>query len=263
MLIVRNLREYLALHVRVLKTNDMSPSTKSLKRTNMDDLALLKTVPLLSFLPDPTLGDIRTKLIEQHYEKGEFIFREGDKAEWFYFLKQGAIKCLKYAPQGDELILKILLPGEMFCCESVTFEGDTVHPGNAQAMGPTTVLKLNRTVYFECLHQHPPVTMQVISYLGNRLKESQDLAKSLALDPAETRLAALLLRLAEKLGVKEPDGVYIGIQLTRQEIAHMIAVTEETAVRILTRFKEQGVLLAHSGKKIIIADMDSLSKLAS
>ncbi len=229
----------------------------------MDDLDLLKTVPLLSFLPDDTLEDIRTKLIEQRYEKDEFIFREGDKAEWFYFLKQGAIKCLKYAPQGDELILKILLPGEMFCCESVTFEGDTVHPGNAQAMGPTTALKLNRTVYFECLHQHPPVTMQVISYLGNRLKESQDLAKSLALDPAETRLAALLLRLAEKLGEKEPEGVYIGIQLTRQEIAQMIAVTKETVVRNLTRFKERGILFAHSGKKLIIADMDALKQLAS
>jgi len=229
----------------------------------MDDLSLLKTVPLLSFLPDDTLADIRTKLIEQQYEKGEFIFREGDKAEWFYFLKQGAIKCLKYAPQGDELILKILLPGEMFCCESVTFEGDTVHPGNAQSLGPTTVLKLNRTIYFECLREHPPVTMQVISYLGNRLKESQDLAKSLALDPAETRVAALLLRLAEKLGEKEPEGVYIGIQLTRQEIAHMIAITEETAVRILTRLKEQGILHAQSGKKLVIADMDALKQLAS
>lgn len=228
----------------------------------MDELDLLKTVPLLSFLPDDTLQDIMTKLVEQQYEKGEFIFREGDKAEWFYFLKQGAIKCLKYAPQGDELILKILLPGEMFCCESVTFEGDTVHPGNAQSLGPTTVLKLNRTTYFECLHQHPPVTMQVISYLGNRLKESQDLAKSLALDPAETRLATLLLRLAEKLGEKEPEGVYIGIQLTRQEIAHMIAVTKETVVRILTRFKEQGILFTHSGKKLIIADMDALKQLA-
>ena len=236
---------------------------RSRESANMDGLDLLKTVPLLSFLPDDSLEDIKTKLIEQHYEKNEFIFREGEKAEWFYFLKQGAIKCLKYAPQGNELILKILLPGEMFCCESVTFEGDTVHPGNAQSLGPTTVLKLNRAIYFECLHQHPPVTIQVISYLGNRLKESQDLAKSLALDPAETRLAALLLRLAEKLGEKEPEGIYIGIQLTRQEIAHMIAITEETAVRILTRFKEQGILLTQPGKKLIISDMDALRKLAS
>lgn len=43
----------------------------------------------------------------------------------------------------------------------------------------------------------------------------------------------------------------------------MIAVSEETAVRIFIRFKEQGVLLAHSGKKLVIADMDTLKKLAS
>ena len=43
----------------------------------------------------------------------------------------------------------------------------------------------------------------------------------------------------------------------------MIAITEETAVRILTRFKEQGVLHAQAGKKLVIADMDALKKLAS
>lgn len=57
------------------------PFTRSRESTDMDDLALLKTVPLLSFLPDDTLEDIRTKLVEQQYEKGESTFREGDKAK--------------------------------------------------------------------------------------------------------------------------------------------------------------------------------------
>ncbi|MEK6619154.1 MAG: cyclic nucleotide-binding domain-containing protein, partial [Nitrospirota bacterium] len=87
----------------------------------MDEFDILKTVPLLAFLTDQELREIKPLLIEQLYEKGTFIFREGEKAEWFYFLKSGAVKCLKFTPEGKELILRILLPGEIFCCEAVTF----------------------------------------------------------------------------------------------------------------------------------------------
>ncbi|MBI3809712.1 MAG: Crp/Fnr family transcriptional regulator [Nitrospirae bacterium] len=227
------------------------------------DLLFLRTVPLLSFLTDQEIQEIKPLLIEQLYEKGTFVFQEGEKAEWFYFLKKGAIKCLKFSLEGKELILKVLLPGEIFCCEAVTFDGTAVHPGNAQAMVPTTVLKLSRKVYFDLLKNHPPATLEVISYLGGRLKESQDQAKSIALDPAEKRIAALLLRLAEKVGEQEKEGVRIGIPLSREEIAHMTGMTEETAVRIVSRFKEQRILLPECGKKLVVCNMEALRKLAS
>jgi CRP/FNR family transcriptional regulator len=227
------------------------------------DLHLLRTVPLLAFLTDEQLREIKPLLIEQQYQKGAFVFQEGEKAEWFYFLKRGVIKCLKFTPEGKELILKELLPGEVFCCESVTFEGATVHPGNAKAMETSTVLKLSRKVYIDLLQNHPPATLQLISYLGSRLKESQDLAKSVALDPAERRLAALLVRLAEKAGEQCKEGIRIGIHLTREEIAHMVGLTEETAVRLLGKLKEHRVLLSDCGKQLIICDIDALRKLAN
>lgn len=229
----------------------------------MDEFDILKTVPLLAFLTDQELREIKPLLIEQLYEKGTFIFREGEKAEWFYFLKSGAVKCLKFTSEGKELILRILLPGEIFCCEAVTFDGTAVHPGNAQTLCPATILKLSRKVYCDLLQNHPRAACQVISYLGSRLKESQDQVKSIALDPAEKRIAALLLRLAEKLGVQEKEGIRIGIHLSREEIAHMTGMAEETTVRILSRFKEQRVLLPECGKKLIVHDIEALRKLAS
>jgi len=222
----------------------------------------LRQIPLLSFLTDEELQQISPLVIEQQYRKDQFVFREGEKAEWFYFLKKGAVKCLKFSPEGKELILKILLPGEIFCCESVTFDGTAVHPGNAQAVQQATLLKLSRKAYLELLEKHPPATFQVISYLGGRLKESQDLAKSVALDSAEKRVAALLVRLADKIGEPENGGIRIAIALSREDLAHMVGITEETVVRILTRFKEQHLLQSDCGKKLIVSDINSLRKLA-
>lgn len=226
-------------------------------------LRFLRTVPLLAFLSDEEIRQIHPKLVERHYPKGTFVFREGQKAEWFYFVKSGAIKCLKFSPEGKELILRLLLPGEIFCCESVTFDGTAVHPGNAQAIMPCTILELSRESYFQTIQACPQAAIQVITYLGNRLKESQDLAKSVALDPAEKRIAALLVRLAEKVGESDPMGIRIVLPLRREDIAHMVGIQEETAVRILTRMKEQHILLPNAGKALVVTDIEALRKLAS
>lgn len=231
--------------------------------TESESFKLLRAVPLLAFLPDEEIRRLQPKLLERFYPKGTFVFREGQKAEWFYFLKSGAIKCLKFGGDGEELILKILLPGEIFCCESVTFDGTAVHPGNAQALIPCVLLELSRDSYFQTLQTCPQATIQVVSYLGKRLSESQDLAKSIALDPAEKRIAALLLRLAEKVGKSDQAGIRIELPLRREDIAHMVGIREETAVRMLTRLKEQGVLLPNSGKELVITDIEALRKLAS
>lgn len=227
----------------------------------MTKVEFLRTVPLLSFLSDEDLQKIAPQVIEQQFGKDEFVFRDGDKAEWFYFLKSGVIRCLKYGPDGKAFILKLLLAGDVFCCESVTFDGSSVHPGNAQAMTPVTILKLSRRAYLCLLGKNPRASLQVISYLGNRLRESQDVAKSLALDPAEKRLAALLIRLAEKVGEPSARGVRIAVDFTREDLGHMTGMTEETVVRIFSRWREQGLLSTNSVKSLVIQDFRALQSL--
>ena len=61
------------------------------------------------------------------------------------------------------------------------------------------------------------------------------------------------MRLAEKVGEQEIDGIKIDIPLSHEDIAHMVGMTEETAVRILSRFKEQHLLLSDCGKKLVIS----------
>lgn len=200
-------------------------------------------------------------LTEQHYTKRDVIFREGDPTEYFHIVKEGTVKCVKSSPEGKECTLKMLMPGDLFCCDAAAFEGAR-HPGTAQPMGDVSILRMNKKSYFEMLRRNPEAAIEVIKHLGNRLNEAQEKAKVLALDRADQRLASLLVDLATKNGVTDPQGITLPMRLTRQDMANMVGTTTETAIRIMSRFKRDR-LVSGTATRLIIRDLAGLKALAS
>jgi len=221
----------------------------------------LNQIPLLKILSAQDRHKILGELIETRYGKGQYIFREGDPTEYFHILKEGTVKCVKSSPGGKECTLKVLMPGDLFCCDAATFDG-AYHPGTARPMGDVSVLRMRKEAYCEILRQNPAAAMEVIRHLGNRLNEAQEKAKVLALDRADQRLASLLVDLAERTGVKEPNGIKLAVRLTREDMADMVGITTETAIRIMARFKKDR-LVSGTAAQLIVRDLPRLKLLAS
>ncbi|HEY7531629.1 MAG TPA: Crp/Fnr family transcriptional regulator [Nitrospiraceae bacterium] len=201
------------------------------------------------------------ELTESHYGKNEAIFREGDPTEYFHIVKEGAVKCVKTTPDGKECTIKMLMAGDLFCCDAAAFEGGH-HPGTAQPMGNVSILRLRKASYFEMLRRNPDAAMEVIRYLGTRLHEAQEKNKVLALDRADQRLASLLVDFGTRNGVKDPQGLRLTVRLTRQEMANMVGITTETAIRIMGRFKRDR-LVSGTANRLVIRDLPRLKALAS
>ncbi|HMU53379.1 MAG TPA: Crp/Fnr family transcriptional regulator [Nitrospira sp.] len=218
-------------------------------------------IPLLNILSDTDRRRMLGELSEARYAKDDYIFREGDPTEYFHIVKEGVVKCVKSSPEGKECTLKMLMPGDLFCCDAAAFDGGC-HPGTAQSMGDVSVLRMRKTAYFELLRRSPDAALEVIKYLGARLNEAQEKAKLLALDRTDQRLAALLLDLAERSGVPDPQGVRLAVRLTRQDMADMIGTTTETAIRIMSRFKKDR-LVTGTANRLIIRDLARLKSFAS
>ena len=239
---------------------------KSLKpptaeRSSPDVLAELNQIPLLQILNAQDRQKVLGEMIETRYGKGEYIFREGDPTEYFHIVKEGSVKCVKSSLDGKECTLKVLMPGDLFCCDASAFDGAS-HPGTAQPMGDVSVLRMKKEAYFKMLRANPDAAMEVIRYLGNRLNEAQEKAKVLALDRADQRLASLLVNLAERSGVQEPNGIRITVRLTRQDMANMVGVSTETAIRIMARFKKDR-LVSGTASRLVVCDLPRLKILAS
>jgi CRP/FNR family transcriptional regulator len=230
-------------------------------RPEPDQRGQLNQIPLLNILSGQDRDQVLRELTETRYAKGQYIFREGDPTEYFHIVKEGSVKCVKSTPGGKECTLKVLMPGDLFCCDAAAFDG-AYHPGTAQPMGNVSVLRMSKKAYFDMLRRSPDAALEVIKYLGNRLNEAQEKAKVLALDRADQRLASLLINLAERSGIPEANGIRLAVRLTRQDMANMVGVTTETAIRIMARFKKDR-LVSGTATRLFIRDLPRLKILAT
>lgn len=76
------------------------------------------SIPLFACLSESDRKELASQAIKVPIQKGQFIFREGDPADWFHIVKQGNVKCVKSSPEGREVTLKVLMPGNLYCFPS-------------------------------------------------------------------------------------------------------------------------------------------------
>jgi len=220
----------------------------------------IDSLPLFACLSETDRQELAKHAVEVPIQKGQFIFREGDPADWFHIVQHGNVKCVKSSPDGRDMTLKVLTPGDLFCCEASVFEG-SAHPGCAKVLDGATVLKIPKARYLEILRRNPEMAIEVIQYLGERLREAQDNAKGLVFHRAERRMALILLSMANKGGQPDPDGIRLQARLTRRDLADMAGLTVETATRIMGRFKTENIV-AGKAKTLVIRNLDALKALA-
>ncbi|GAB4390798.1 MAG: Crp/Fnr family transcriptional regulator [Thermodesulfovibrionales bacterium] len=212
-----------------------------------------------------TLSEADAKAIQKYvhverFGKKDMIITEGDPPDWLYVVMQGKVKITRISEEGKEIILEIIPPGDLFGAVAVI--RGFPYPANAVAMEDSEVLKISRGDLMTILDSYPTVMYCFVQIMGDRLKDTHDTLKSIALEKVGTRIASLLLKLSEQAGKPSGDGTVLDLRLTKQDIAEMVGTTVETAIRTMSRFKKQGLIAEKSGK-IIIKSPDRLRALGS
>lgn len=212
---------------------------------------LLRQSLLLASLEREELQELAGLAVERSFGLGDFIFREGDRPEWFCIVERGNVKMVKHSPSGKEFIIAVFGRGEMFG-EVAVFD-NAPYPASAQAASEATVLGIRREDFLRFLERNPSVSLKIINVLGARLREAHNRLRDLASERVEQRVASILLMLCAKLGPTLP--------FTRQEVADMTGTTVETAIRVMSRLRESGVIRSSRGK-IVVLDQERLRLLS-
>ena len=132
---------------------------------------------------------------------------------------------------------------------------------SAQAVEPTSTFCLSRSDCLDWIDRCPTFAYAVIADLSRRLRGATDLICSLAVDQAEQRIARALLTLAANSGNFTRDGVLIEMPLTRQDVADMTGTTVETAIRTMSKFRQQGLIHAQR-RRVVLDDVEQLQSIA-
>ncbi len=192
------------------------------------------------------------------FGRGETIFREGDPAQSFYVVTAGRVKISKITPAGHELILEIFGVGDPLGAVAV-YEG-LPFPATATALEDTTCVLIPRQQFFALLETHPTLVRGLLLGLTTRLVEMTNRLAELTRTRVESRLARLFLKLAEQAGRADSRGELIPTVLSRQELADLTGTTIETAIRIMSRWHKQSLVLTEKDG-FVIADRKGLQAL--
>lgn len=194
------------------------------------------------------------------YRKGQVIFYEGNSPMGLYCVNTGKIKIYKTGSSGKEQIVRLAKPGDLLGYRALI--GDDVYTATAEALEDATVCFLDKKNFQQVIEHAPDIPNQILRNLCNELRDAENFIQSMAQKSVRERLAEVLLILRKKYGMDPQDQAVLGVTLTREDIANITGTAIETAIRLLSDMKEEG-LIAFEGRRIRILDMDGLISVAS
>jgi CRP/FNR family transcriptional regulator len=219
----------------------------------------LRDCPVFAGVPTRELAALAAVAREETHRARDYIFTEGDAADWFCFVRSGRVKILRASRGGKEVVLELLGPGEPF--GGVAVIERRPYPASAQAIETSVVLKIPREPIVALTERYPGVIREMALTIGRRLRAAHESVRALAADPVEARLASALLRLAERDGERGPRGITLPYHLTRQSLADMTGTTVETTIRIVSRWQKDR-LVRDEGGRLLLTDLEALRAVA-
>ena len=206
------------------------------------------------------LASISTCKVTNLYKKGQTLFFQGNPPYGLYCISDGTVKVSKIGNDGKESIVRMAKGGHLIGHRSLFTED--YYTATATALEDSTICFIDKKFIFKAVETKPAIAISIINKLSRDLGAAEKKVASLFQKNVRERLAELLLCLKESYGKKGEDGSWeIGIKLTREEMASMIGVANETLIRFMTEFKDEEII-TQKGKTIYVINEDKLIDFA-
>lgn len=203
--------------------------------------------PLLSCCAADELEAIASNKQSQVYRKGQAIFQEGNAAQGLYCVHRGKIKITQTGGDGKEQIIRLAKGGEVLGFRSVLT--DTRYTTSAVALDECVVCFVPRADFLRLVQSNPQFATSLMKSLASALGEAEARMLQLAYKPVRERLAEALLLLQRTF--EEPGEARFSMAVSREDLASLVGTAKETAIRLLSDFKDAG-LIATQGSQITL-----------
>ncbi|RPF46929.1 CRP-like cAMP-binding protein [Thermodesulfitimonas autotrophica] len=200
---------------------------------------------------------VRKSGVTLNYPKGHIIFAAEEIADRVYLIEKGWVKIYRLSADGREVTVgSIRNPGEMMGLAETLYHGKrTCFAG---AISDVTLVVVTKKDFLELLTDEHYFSLKVAKLLAARMREAEAMVHELVCWQVPGRLALLLLKIGERCGIEEEDGIKIKLRLTHEEIAGMIGTTRQTVTSLLNTFKKEKSINLE-GREIKILDPKKLA----
>lgn len=189
-------------------------------------------------------------------KKGEVLFNEGEMINGVYCIKDGVCKLSKLSANGKDHIVRLVVKGDLLGQRSLISN----EPSNltAVALNRMEVCFIPKSEVINDLHQNPKFSMEMLKDMASELKTSDIVKVDLAQKSVKQRMAETLIYISDNFETTE-DG-FLGVILSRDDYANIVGTATESAIRILSQFKKEG-MISTQGKQIKIENLQKLERV--
>lgn len=219
-----------------------------------------KSQSILKNLPEDEYADLYSHMLEQQYDKGEVIFRQGGVASGIFFVKKGKVKKYQVDQNGREQIIYIANKGELIGYHAIL--ADERYPDSAATLEESVIAFIPKEDFLATLERSNVLPRRLLKTLSHEFTVLANSITIFAQRSVKERLAITLIVLREKFKEETTPGEEITINLSRSDLANMVGTGNENIVRFLKEFKAAGILTSQ-GRKIRITDVKELIKISS
>ncbi|PKG52954.1 MULTISPECIES: Crp/Fnr family transcriptional regulator [Olleya] len=189
-------------------------------------------------------------------KKGDIIFREGESLNGIYCVREGVCKLTKLSDNGKEQVVKLAIKGGMMGQRSLV--SGEISNLTAVAINDMQICFIPRQEIVRDLQKNVNFSMDILKRMAQDLKTSEDSLVNMAQKTVKQRLAQTLIYVQTTFDIDQ-DG-YLALNLSRDDYASIVGTATESAIRILSQFKKEG-LISTKGKQIKIENLQDLSRV--
>lgn len=193
------------------------------------------------------------------YKKGQIIFNEGNNPYGLFCISVGKVKVFRTGQDGKDQIVRMAKDGDVIGYRALLTS--ETYNASAVALEDCDICFIPRDSFFRVLKDNNKLSLGLIKLLADDLKKAEQTITDLAQKTVRERMAEALLFLRQTYGL-EADGQTISVVLSREEMASLVGTATETAIRLLSEFKNDGIV-AFAGKKIQILNNEKLIRTAN
>jgi len=220
---------------------------------------LLERHFLFGRLKAEELDNLLTYTHVQHFAAREEIFAKGSPGDRMMAVMRGRVKISSLSSEGREIVLNIISEGEIFG-EIALIDGKD-RTADAVAMTECDLLVLHRRDFLPFLERHADVCLHLLGILCERLRRTSEQLEDISFRHLQSRLAKVLLRLAQSAPPDSEGGLHVDLGLSQRELGTIVGGTRESINKHLQALNRSGIIELEKGA-ILIRDVAALERIA-
>ncbi|MBQ0720150.1 MAG: Crp/Fnr family transcriptional regulator [Gammaproteobacteria bacterium] len=197
------------------------------------ELCGIRDLVLFADLKEEDFRLIHQPIVDLHFKPLQSLYRSDDSPDFVYTIRSGLVKLVNYSSDGRYRIVRLLGKGDLVGIEVLSGQP---YAHSAEALEPLAVCRIPVSEVLRINQDSPRLHEQMLARWQKISSDADYWITELSTGQARQRVIHLLLHLAS---LSDRDDFFLP---SREDMGAMLAITTETASRMISALRSEGVL---------------------